>query len=110
MNREEVRQIIKEELASLILTDRYVFEKNIQIFDKYNIQLGRTTGTKIGTEGYTDANNPGQKLGFFNQTPTTQPLAIDDPSGGGAAGVDSSARGAINSILDALQALGLIKT
>jgi len=101
MNEEQVRQIIREELSNLILTDRYAFDKNIQILDKYNIQLGRTTGTKIGTA--TD-----QKLAFFGTTPAVQQATIADPSGGGDAGVDSSARGAINEIIDVLQAFGLI--
>ncbi len=99
MNKEEIRQMIREELANLILTDRYAFDKNIQILDKYNIQLGRTTGTKIGTA--TD-----QKLGLWGATPVVQQAKIADPTGGGDAGVDSSARTAIVAIIDVLEAIG----
>lgn len=59
---EKIRQIIREEIASLFASDRYIFSKLIQILDGRNIQLGITTGTRIGT-GAT------QKLSFFNATP-----------------------------------------
>jgi len=86
MTPEEVRQIIREEFAQLIATDRFTFQQNIQIFDKYNIQLGRTTGTKLGTA--TD-----QKLGLWGVTPVIQQLKIADPTGGGSSGVDAPALG-----------------
>src|SRR3990167_6159416 len=62
---EQIRQIIREELGALIKSDRYIFHKLIQILDGRNIQLGQTTGTKIGT-ATTD------KLGFYNKTPIIQ--------------------------------------
>src|SRR3990172_10485507 len=80
MTEEQVRRIVKEELQSLIKTDRYVFEKLIQIADGRNIQLGLTTGTKIGTATT-------QKLGFFNQTPVAQQTdfgSMTDTTGGSA--------------------------
>lgn len=46
------------------------------------------------------------KAGFYGTEPITQPSTISDPSGG--ATVDSEARTAINTIIDRLQALGLI--
>jgi len=64
-----------------------------------NIILGTTTGTKIGT-------STSQKLAFWNATPIVQPATISDPSGG--ATVDAEARTAINTIIDRLQAIGLI--
>ena len=79
--------------------ERYTFQKNIQIFDARNIQLGRTNGTKIGTA--TD-----QLLAFYGVTPVNQPATVADPSGGLT--VDGPSRGAINSIIDRLQELGLI--
>ena len=60
-----IREIIRNELGSLLKSDRYTFEKLIQIMDGRNIQVGLTTGTKIGTA-------TGQKLGFFNATPVVQ--------------------------------------
>lgn len=100
MNEEQIRQIIRDELKSLILLDKYTFQKNIQIFDGRNIQLGRTNGTKIGTA-------IDQKLGFYNKAPIIQQATITTPTGGGAAGVDSSARGSIVEIKNFLTLIGL---
>ena len=105
MNEEQVRKIIRDELKSLLATDRVTFQKHLQIFDARNVQVGKTNGTIIATEGGTS----GQKLGFFGKTPVTQPSTVADPSGGGVAGVDLPARGAINSIIDSLQSLGLMQ-
>lgn len=46
------------------------------------------------------------KLSFYGVTPVDQPATVSDPSGGVT--VDSSARTAINAIIDRLQELGLI--
>jgi len=100
MNREEVIQIIKEELANLLAREKYVFQNNIQIFDNRNIQLGRTTGTMIGTD-------IDQKLGFYGKTPVIKQNTVADPTGGAV--VDAQARGAINEIIDRLQIIGIIK-
>lgn len=99
MTPEQVRQIIKEELASLLKSDRYLLEKHLQLADGRNIQTGLTTGTKIATAAT-------QKLGFFGVTPVDQPATVSDPSGGITD--DAQARAAINSIIDRLQELGLI--
>lgn len=66
---QKVRQIIREELELLLGSDRYTFQRHIQIFDGRNIQVGRTTGTKVGTA--TD-----QKVGFFNTTPVVQQTGV----------------------------------
>lgn len=86
-----------EALMARFVSDHYTFSQHIQMFDGRNIQLGKTTGTKIGTETT-------QKLGFFNATPVSQQASIADPVGGGT--VDSQARTAINSILDVLDIFG----
>lgn len=62
MSEEQVRQIIREELSNLIKSDRFIFDRLVQVMDGRNIQLGKTTGTKIGTETT-------QKLGFLGTTP-----------------------------------------
>ena len=72
MSEEQVRKIIQEELVAVLGVDRYMFQKNIQIFDARNIQLGKTTGTKIGTEG----GASGQKIGFFDADPVTQRTGV----------------------------------
>jgi len=102
MTPEERIAKLEEMMAQLFATDRITLQKKIQIFDGRNIQVGKTTGTKIGTE--TD-----QKLGFFNATPVDKPEAVTNPTGGGDAGVDTPARNAINALIDRLQELGLIK-
>lgn len=100
----QIRAIIQDELSRSLnlrtLTDRTVSEKHLQILDARNIQVGKANGTMIGTEAT-------QKLGFYGATPVVQATAIANPSGGGAAGVDSSARGAIVSIITALKNAGL---
>ena len=72
MDEQQIRVIIRQELSNLIKSDRYVFEKLIQFLDGRNIQLGTSTGTKIGTTG----GASGQKLGFFNTTPVVQQTGI----------------------------------
>lgn len=99
MKEEQVREIIREELQKFLGIGRYTFQKDIQIFDGRNIQTGRTVGTSIG--GATD-----QKVSVYGVTPVVQAGAISDPSGGAV--VDSQSRSAIASIIDALQAFGII--
>jgi len=72
MTKQEVQQIIREELANFLGSDKFIFQKNLQIFDGRNIQCGKTTGTKIGTEG----GASGQKLGFFGTTPAVQQTGV----------------------------------
>lgn len=67
MTPDQVRAIFREELKSLIYSDRYLFAKKLQLQDGVNIQLATGTGTKIGTATT-------QKLGFFNKTPVSQQL------------------------------------
>ncbi len=101
MDEETVRKIIREELSNLIGIDRYLFQKNLQIFDARNIQLGRTNGTQFGTAS-------DQKLAFYGNDPIVQGSAISDPTGGIT--IDDVARNRITKILDILQDLGLITT
>jgi hypothetical protein len=73
-SNNEIREMIREELNSLIKSDRFTFEKLIQILDGRNIQLGRTTGTKIGTA--TD-----QKIAFYGITPVIQQSSTGEEVG-----------------------------
>jgi hypothetical protein len=68
MDEARIRELFREELATLLGSDKFVFQKHLQVFDGRNIQTGRTTGTKIGTA--TD-----QKLGFFGAAPVAQQSA-----------------------------------
>lgn len=65
MNEDQIRQIIRQELQEFLGSDRYTFQKDLEIFDFRDVKLGKTTGTKFGTE--TD-----QKLAFYGTTPRIQ--------------------------------------
>ena len=104
-NEQEIRRIVREELEGFEMVDRYAIQKRMQVFDGVDIQVGRTQGTKIGTEG----GSTGQKIGFWNTTPTVQPSAIGNVAATGSDS-DGTARSSINSILAALRAVGIIQT
>ena len=104
-NQEDIRQIIREEMSMFLASDRYIFQKLIQLLDGRNIQLGKTTGTKIGTA-------IDQLLGFYGTTPVNKPETVSDANTQGAAyneGDVQSIADAVNAIIDRLQELGLIK-
>ena len=71
MTPEQVRQIIRQELALFMRSDRFTFQKDIEMQDGRNIQLATGTGTKIGTLG----GSSGQKLAFFNNVPVVQQIS-----------------------------------
>ena len=96
---QDIRRIIREELGTFIKSDRFSFEKLIQILDGRNIQTGLTTGTKFPAAST-------QKWGAWGVTPVDQPATVTDPSGG--LNIDAEARTAINAIIDRLQEIGLI--
>lgn len=85
LTEEDVKRIIKEELTSLLKSDRYVFEKMIQMLDGRNIQTGLTNGTKIGTAA-------AQKIALWGVTPVIQPSTQGTTAGftgGGGSAVNS---------------------
>lgn len=96
--REQIKNIVREELGTLIKSDRFTFQRLIQLLDGVNIQISSGTGTKIGTA-------TGQKIAFHGVTPVIQASAISAPSGGTT--VDVEARTAINSIRTALTNKGI---
>src|SRR3990167_1537101 len=98
MNEEDIKKVIREELANFIRSDRFTFYKLLQILDGRNVQVGLTTGTKIGT-------STSQKLSVYGVTPVVQAAAIISPAGG--ATVDIPARLAISEILTALRNIGI---
>jgi len=97
--KQEIRNIVSTELNDFFGIDKYFFQKHSQWFDGRNVQLGKITGSTIGTA-------VDQKLSVFNATPVVQGTAITDPSGG--ATQDAEARTAINALIDKLQAFGII--
>lgn len=106
--KNQIREIIKEEMGALIKSDRYVFTKVLQILDGRNIQLGKTTGTKIGTE-------TSQKIGFLSATPiirqttTSQTAATFAANTSGISNDTATWNGyTIGDIVAILQAFGFI--
>jgi hypothetical protein len=65
MDENRVKALIEEALDRRFGRGKFVLATLMQILDGRNIVLGRTTGTKIGTD-------IDQKLGFFGATPVTQ--------------------------------------
>jgi hypothetical protein len=101
MTQEALENLVvqlKGRLDDYEKSDRFVFHQHVQFLDGRNIQLGRTTGTMIGTD--TD-----QKLGFFGKSPVAQQSHISAPSGGTT--IDANARTAINAIITLFQTFGL---
>ena len=95
---EEVRSIIHNEFQEFLASDRYIFHKPFQMLDGRNVQFGKTTGTKMGTE-------TSQKVAFYGVTPVIQASAIASPSGG--ATVDIESRTAIDLIRTAIKNFGI---
>jgi len=108
MTEEDVKKIIRYELAKMTVIDRAMFKRNLQLENNINIELGYRTGTKIAT-----ATN--QKLGFYNTTPVVQQT---DSVGAGNflenSGTTINAGSTVNGyrfgqVVVALQALGLLE-
>ena len=62
---QKIEQMLNERLAKLEKSDRYTFQKHLQLLDANDISFGSNKGTRIGT-------STSQKLGFFNKTPVIQ--------------------------------------
>lgn len=104
MDEQEVRKIIREELAFFLKNEKFVFSRPIQVIDGRNIQFGVTTGSDLGNTFHLTQN----KMGFYGADAVVQQSHIANPSGGLTA--DGEARTAINSILSTLETYGLLKT
>lgn len=89
-------ELLETIVLSLIRSDRLFVEKHLQLLDARNIQLGKSVGTKIGTEST-------QKLGFYGATPVARQASVTD-----ADGTLSGATSTINTVIDRLQAYGLL--
>lgn len=100
MTEEQVRAIIREELARFMKQSKYVFDRPIQILDGNDITLASEHGTRFGTS---DA----QKLGFYGVTPIIQPTAPSEPTGGTV--IDVQCRSAMNGVIATLISLGIWK-
>lgn len=81
--------VLQKSLERLEKSDRYTFEKGLQLLDGRNIQVGRGTGTKIGTA--TD-----QKIALYGETPIVQQSAITTPTVSGITGGDTVSESAVS--------------
>lgn len=88
---------LKKIIDFLVFPDRYLFQRDIELFNGKNIKIGVSTGTKIGQSN--------SKIAFFGATPVVQQPFIAYPSGG--ATVDSQARSAVTSVITTLQQVGI---
>jgi hypothetical protein len=104
MDEQQIRNIIREELAFMIKNKKLVFPFPIQILDGNDIILASEHGTRIGTAST-------QKLGFLGATPIAkQAGALRDMSTEPTPGVSStdySARAGVQDINAVLTTLGL---
>ena len=78
MTQHNTEQLLKriEELEAIIKpiigSSKYIFSKDIRIWDGANIIVAPGTGTRIGTAG----GASGQKIGFFNAPPVVQQTGV----------------------------------
>jgi hypothetical protein len=103
MTADQVRKIVREELAHFMMQSKFVFNRPIQVMDGNDIVLGQTNGTRLGTSAT-------QKLGLYGKTPVAQQSAITPPNIQLATYHQSDAetlRSAIDDIINRLQVLGI---
>ena len=96
MNEEQVRAIIHQELAGLLKSNRYVFERDIEIADGRNIRFSGNNGGRVG-------QSASSKIGFYGKTPAIQP-----PATAHADGTLAGATAQLNLLIDRLQNVGLL--
>lgn len=106
MTPEQAQQLIarldklEQTVNFLVLPNRYLFKRNIELFNGINFIFGVTTGTKLGTSA-------AQKFGMYGATPKVQAAAISAPTAPGVGysqAEAASAVAAINAIRNALGA------
>ena len=103
MTEQDVRRIIREELAKFSFSDRFFIYKNMQFADGVSIQAGLTNGLKVGMAIT-------QKLSVYGVTPVVQAGAISAPTTQGVSYVQADVQSivtAINSIRTALTNIGI---
>lgn len=106
MSPEQAQQLLErldrleQTVNFLVLPNRYLFKRNVELFNGINFIFGVTTGAKIGTAAT-------QKIGLYGATPKVQAAAISAPSAPGVGysqAEAASAVAAINAIRNALGA------
>ena len=94
-------ELIENFVADFVYSDRYIFQRNIQIQDGRYFQFALGEGTKFGT-------SVNQKIGFWAQTPVIQPtnaaqaaVSLDTD----VTGADTVDKAAINTNFSNIQTL-----
>lgn len=107
MSEEDVRKIIREELAFMIKNKKLVFPFPMQILDGNDITLASNVGTRIGTAST-------QKIAFLGATPIAKLTGtlrdVNSDPRPGAEGYDNYARAGIADINSVLTQFGLAST
>lgn len=84
--KDRVAQL-EAQIGLMVKSDRYTFQRDIQMLDGRNVQTAGGTGTKIATAA-------AQKLGFWGATPVVQPtttgITAGFTAGGGTTVTDAS--------------------
>lgn len=83
---------LERRLNMLEYSDRYIFQKNIQLMDGRKIQVGTVTGSTIGTAAT-------QKLSVFGVAPVAQQTAITTPNAPGSSYNQTDAQTAVTAII-----------
>lgn len=99
MNEQQIRVIIREEIARYQQFQKPAFNKHLKLENGVDISTTGDRGSRIGTSSL-------EKLGFYGASPVVRQPSITSPSGGGT--VDSESRTAIGSIITTLRTLGFI--
>jgi len=91
---------IENTFNHLVYSDRFIFQKHLQMFDANDMSFGGSMGTRIGT-----ATN--QKIAFWNKTPIIQPASANQAalSLASIAGADTVSSSAVSSNFSSLQTL-----
>lgn len=98
---EQLKKRIKDledKMNFFVMPDRYLFKRDIELFNGQNIRVGKSIGSSFGKSS-TD------KASVYGVTPVIQASAISSPSGGTT--IDSQARTAIDSIRNAIKNFGI---
>ena len=90
-------KLLENRLDQFMYSDRFIMQRDIEMFDRNNFVFSKKFGTKIGTATT-------QKISFHGVTPVIQASAISAPSGG--ATVDVESRSKINEIRTVLSNKG----
>lgn len=93
--RQEIRKVIEEVLSDFLASDRYTFQRHIQVFNGRNVIVGTGKGTIYATETT-------QKQAWWNATPIAQPSSVGQTAGftagsGAAVKDDSTFTGGVGS-------------